>query len=77
MVLQHDMKLSTGYTNSGASQEVQAKVDCCLCSAWANQLELQNNLQMAATCGDLEVSWRWLPRRSQAVNHIQMLLVLA
>ena len=32
VVLQHGLKLSTGCAGSGASQEVQAKDSCCLCS---------------------------------------------
>lgn len=32
-MLQHVLKLSTGYAGSGVSQEVQAKVNGCLCYA--------------------------------------------
>ena len=48
-LLQHVLKLSTGYTGSGASREVQAKVDYHFCSSWG----YKSSLQMAATCARL------------------------
>ena len=36
-VLCHGLKLSTGCAGSGASQEVQAKISQCLCSAQGHQ----------------------------------------
>ena len=54
MVLQCGLNLSTGYSDSGPSQEVQSKVSRYLCFApGAAQHELQSDLQMAASCAGL------------------------
>ena len=50
LVLWHGLKLSTDCYGSETSWEVQAKVSCRLCSAWATWHGLQSDLQMTVTC---------------------------
>ena len=69
-MLWHSLKHSAGYAGFGASLEVQAKFSSFLCPAQDTQHDLQNDLQMGATCSGLEV-----PGRGQAVNKVQLQLV--
>ena len=48
MVLQHGLKLSTGCDDSGAFQEVQAKVSLSLSLSSVTWHEVKSNLEMAA-----------------------------
>ena len=50
LVLWHGLKLSTDCYGSETSWEVQAKVSCRLCSAWATWHGPQSDLQMTVTC---------------------------
>lgn len=70
MVLCCGLNLSTKFAGSGASQLVQAKVSCYLCSARATYHELQSDLQIQLLGLDLKV-----PRRGQAAHQDWLLLV--
>ena len=56
IVIWHGLKLTTGCTGSGASREVQTKVNHYCALPRTTQYELQSNVQMATTCAQLGVS---------------------
>ena len=67
---QHGMKLSSRFAGSGASLEEQAKVSCHLCLAWAPSMSYKAIYRWLLLVLGLKV-----PRRGQAVNQGQLLLV--